>query len=95
VLSCKFHGGYHGDIVVLVFLFQTSYCEGMIGHNTSRVLFLFLVIVFFILALVLGRSQVIYLRRSYRDDFSRYFFIIIIRVLFLSIVFPCCWSCSG
>jgi hypothetical protein len=22
-------------------------------------------------------------------------FIIIIRVLFLSIVFPCCWSCSG
>jgi hypothetical protein len=37
-LSCKFHGGYHGDVVVLVSCFRAGYYGGMIGHNTGRVL---------------------------------------------------------
>jgi hypothetical protein len=56
----------------------------MIDHNTRRVLFLLLY--FFILALVPRRSQEIALRRSYYDYCSCFCFII--RVLFLSVVLP-------
>jgi hypothetical protein len=42
-LPCKFHGSYHGDVLVL---FQAGYHGGIIGHNTRKVLFLFLVLVF-------------------------------------------------
>jgi hypothetical protein len=38
-LPCKFHGGYHGDVLVL---FWAGYHGGIIGHNTRKVLFLFL-----------------------------------------------------
>jgi hypothetical protein len=65
----------------------------MIGHNIGRVLFLFLLL-YFVLALVSSRSQVIALRRSYCGDCSHScFFIIIvliIRMLLLSVIFPCC-----
>jgi hypothetical protein len=39
-LPCKFHGGYHGDVLVL---FRAGYHEGMTGSNTREVLFLFFV----------------------------------------------------
>jgi hypothetical protein len=58
----KFYGGYHGDFLVL-FLFRACYYGGMIGHNTGRVLFLFL----FLLLFQAG-SQVIAMRGSYSDD---------------------------
>jgi hypothetical protein len=48
MLSCKFHAGYHGDVLVLI----SCYC-------------------IFVLALAPDRSQVIALRRSYCDDYSR------------------------
>jgi hypothetical protein len=43
-LPCKFHGSYHGDVLVL---FRAGYHEGMIGHNTGEVLFLFLLLFLF------------------------------------------------
>jgi hypothetical protein len=39
-LPCKFHGGYHGDVLVL---FWVGYHEGMTSNNTSEVLFLIFV----------------------------------------------------
>jgi hypothetical protein len=48
----------------------------------------------FILALIPDRSQVIALRRSYCYDCSLFIIVLSIRVLFLSVVFPC-FSCSG
>jgi hypothetical protein len=43
-LPCKFHGGYHGDVLVL---FRAGYHGGMIGNNTREVLFLFLFVVLY------------------------------------------------
>jgi hypothetical protein len=80
-LSCKFHGGYHGDVVVLVSCFG----QVTIGHNTGRALLFFLIIVFFVLDLVLDGSQVIALKRSYRDDCSRSCF------YYKNIILVCCF----
>jgi hypothetical protein len=68
-------------------LFRAGYHGGMIGNNTGKVLFLFpifyscsyfliirilfLSAIFFVIALVLGRSQVIALRGSYSDGCKR------------------------
>jgi hypothetical protein len=77
-LPCKFHGGYHGDILVL---FRAGYRGGMIGNNTGEVLFLFLLcscsflILFIVLTLVPGRSQALALRKSYSDDCSCSYFL--------------------
>jgi hypothetical protein len=53
------------EMFLFLFLFRAGYHGGIIGHNTRKVLFLS-----FVLALVLGRSQVIALRGSYNDDCS-------------------------
>jgi hypothetical protein len=68
-LFCKFHRGYHGDVVLVLLLY---------------------------FVLDLGRSQVIALRRSYYDDCSCscFYYCVTIRMLFLSVIFPCCCSCS-
>ena len=58
-LPCKFHGGYYEDVLVL---FRADYCGGIIGNNTTKLLFLFIIRV-----LVLGRSQVIALRGNILD----------------------------
>jgi hypothetical protein len=59
-LPCKFHGGYHGDIL---FLFWVGYHGGIIGHNTRKLLFVLLTLV-----LVPGRSHVIASRKRYNDN---------------------------
>jgi hypothetical protein len=47
-LSCKFHGGYHGnDLFLILVLFREGYHGGMIGNITGKVLFLFFVLVFY------------------------------------------------
>jgi hypothetical protein len=101
-----FQVGYHegmtgnntGEVLflfLLLFLFRVGYHGEIIGHNTRKALFLFLNLV-----LVPGRSQVIALRGSYSDDCSYSYFCscsysLIIRMLFLSAIFPCYCSCSG
>jgi hypothetical protein len=60
-LPCKFHGGYHGDVLVF---FRAGYHGGITGHNTRKVLFMLLI-------LVPSRSQVISLRRSNSDGCRR------------------------
>jgi hypothetical protein len=37
----KFHGDYHGDVLVFLLLGE-GYYGGMIGHNNGRFFFLFL-----------------------------------------------------
>jgi hypothetical protein len=87
-LSCQFHEGYHGNIVVLVFLFRVGYHGGMIGPNTRRLLFPFSYSCIFILALVPSRSQVIALRRSYCDNCSCYYFYYYYKSIILVYCFP-------
>jgi len=53
------------EISCFLFLFRVGYRGGIIGHNNRKMFFLS-----FVLALVLGRSQVIALRGRYNDDCS-------------------------
>jgi hypothetical protein len=56
-LPCKFHGDYHGNVLVL---FAAGYYGGIVGHNTRKALFMLLI-------LVPDRSQVIAPRKGYSD----------------------------
>jgi hypothetical protein len=75
----KFHGGYHGDVVVLVSCSRTVTMEEFLVITLEECCYYFLLL-YFVLNIVPGMSHVIALRRSYCGDHSLSCFLL----LFLS-----------